>query len=138
VNDLEKGHEVFEWKGQGYSPLVLSHDWQVALLNWEPIFDVDRMGEIERHTQSDEVFILVKGKAILFTIGMDGMKMSEMLPGVVYNVTQGSWHNLISTRDASWVIVENRGTDLKDTETRMLTDLERSEIVKSLPTWVKV
>lgn len=136
MTEEDRGQQVFEWKDQGYSPLVFSHDWQVALLNWEPIFDVEKMGEIERHIRSDEVFVLVKGRAVLFTIGKDGVAVSEMVPGAVYNVTAGSWHNIVSTRDASWVIVENRGTHLADTETRELSAREKSEIIDLFPEWV--
>lgn len=136
MTESKKGQEVFHWSDQGYSPLVFSHDWQVALLNWEPIFDLDKMGEIERHNQSDEVFVLIKGKAVLFTLTLEGTFVSNMTPGAVYNVTKGSWHNLISTRDATWVIVENRGTHLADTEIRRLTLEEKTSIQNNLPEWV--
>jgi hypothetical protein len=136
MTPVKKGQEVFQWSEQGYSPLVFSHDWQVALLNWEPIFDLEKMGEIERHNQTDEVFVLIKGQAALFTLTSEGMLVSDMTPGAVYNVTKGSWHNLISTRDAAWVIVENRGTHLTDTETRLLTLEEKTCIQNNLPEWV--
>lgn len=129
--------KIFNWTGQGYQPLVFSHDWQVALLNWEPIFDLNKVGEIERHNQTDEVFVLVKGRAVLFTIGADGLQAEDMQAGFVYNVMQGSWHNLISTRDASWVIVENCDTHLRDTELRQLTPTELNELKTRLPDWLK-
>ena len=138
MTEVKKGQEVFQWTEQGYSPLVFSHDWQVALLNWEPIFEIEKMGEIERHNQTDEVFILTKGKAVLFTLTSEGIIISVMTAGAIYNVTKGSWHNLISTRDASWVIVENRGTHLTDTETRFLTIEEKAYIQNNLPEWVSI
>jgi hypothetical protein len=58
-----RGLEVYEWSEDGYKPLVFSHDWQAAILNWEPIFDLEKIGEVERHNQTDEVFVLTKGKA---------------------------------------------------------------------------
>jgi hypothetical protein len=131
------GLEIHQWEQQGYQPLVFSHDWQVALLNWEPIFDLDNSGEIERHNQTDEVFVLVKGKAILFTITSDGeMNVEEMFPNAIFNVIKGSWHNLISTRESTWIIVENRDTHLGDTEFRQLTDSEKTYLYSQLPEWV--
>ena len=119
-------------------PLVFSHDWQVALLNWEPIFDLDNAGEIERHNQTDEVFVLVKGQAVLFTITADGeMNVVEMRPNVVYNGLQGCWHNLISTRDATWIIVENRDTHLTDGEFRRLAEDEMASLQRQLPEWAR-
>ena len=64
--------EVLSWAETGYRPLVFSADWQVALLNWEPIFDLANVGEIERHNQTDEVFVLVRGRAALFVVTPDG------------------------------------------------------------------
>jgi mannose-6-phosphate isomerase-like protein (cupin superfamily) len=130
--------ETYTWADTGYQPLVFSHDWQVALLNWEPPFDLDRLGEIERHNHTDEVFVLVKGSALLFAISEDGqMRIADMQPGVVHNVTKGSWHGLVATRDVQIIIIENRDTHLHDNEFRFLSSSERQLVFEKLPTWVK-
>ena len=136
MSAIKPGLEVYNWTNQGYQPLVFSHDWQVAILNWEPIFDLDKIGEIERHTQSDEVFVLLEGQAVLFTIGEDGLQVTDMQAGILYNVTQSSWHNLISTWDARWIIVENRDTHLNDCEFRQLSSEEKADLFTRLPDWV--
>jgi hypothetical protein len=133
----ERGLQVFTWNETGYQPLVFSSDWQVALLNWEPTFELEKLGEVERHNHTDEVFILTRGKAVLFTVDAKGLQMEEMIPGAIYNVRQGVWHNLTSTRDASWIIVENRDTHLHDCEFRPLNAEELSELKVNLPAWVK-
>lgn len=130
-----RGLEVYEWSEDGYKPLVFSHDWQAAILNWEPIFDLEKIGEVERHNQTDEVFVLTKGKAVLFTIDEQGMQIEEMKIGVIYNVCKGVWHNLTSTRDASWIIVENRDTHLHDCEFRQMSEQELSHLKANLPAW---
>ncbi len=136
--DKQPGMQIFDWEGEGYQPLLFSHDWQVALLNWEPIFDLNKIGKIERHYQTDEVFVLLKGKAVLFTIDQNGeMMVEDLRPNTIYNVTQGSWHNLISTRDATWLIVENRDTHLGDTELRPMTSEELGRLHAQLPAWSK-
>lgn len=132
-----RGLEVHEWNEDGYKPLVLSHDWQAAILNWEPIFDLEKVGEVERHNLTDEVFVLTKGKAVLFTIDEHGMQIEEMKLGVIYNVLKGVWHNLTSTRDASWIIVENRDTHLHDCEYRPLSAEELTHLRANLPVWKK-
>jgi hypothetical protein len=138
MNEPGFGLDTYEWKNEGYAPLVFSHDWQVALLNWEPIFDLDKLGEVERHNQTDEVFILTKGKALLITIGLDGLLVTEMKPGVIHNVLKTTWHTLITTRDVQFIIVENRGTHLKDMEKRNLLENETSRVLSELPTWCKL
>lgn len=127
---------AYTWLEEGYQPLVFSHDWQVALLNWEPLFDLANVGEVERHLETDEVFILLRGQAALFVITDSGLRVQDMEPGAVYNVRQGVWHNLLSTRDATWVIVENRDTHLHDCEFRQLSAAERGVFLANLPAWL--
>ena len=132
---MDTALEIQNFTEDGYKPLVFSGDWQVAQLNWEPIFDLCDAGEIERHVNSDEVFVLWKGKALLFTSTAEGMQFEEMQPGVIYNVRKGVWHNLLSSRDASWIIVENRDTHRHDCEYRQLTAAELASLKASLPAW---
>jgi mannose-6-phosphate isomerase-like protein (cupin superfamily) len=134
---MDKQLEVLNFAGEGYKPLVFSADWQVAQLNWEPIFDLNNAGEIERHINSDEVFILWKGKAVLFVSSNDEMQVQEMGTGVIYNVGAGVWHNLLATRDAAWIIVENRDTHVDDTHIRQMTSEEWQALRQNLPAWLK-
>jgi hypothetical protein len=130
-----RGLEIHEWIEDGYKPFVFSHDWMVSILNWEPIFALDKVGEIERHNKTDEVFVLTKGRAVIFTSDGQGMQVEEMKIGAVYNVLKGVWHNLISTRDASWIIIENRDTHLNDCEFRQLSAEELGNLKSNLPLW---
>jgi len=132
------GLEVFRWEGEGYQPLVFFQDWQVALLNWEPVFDLHHLGEIERHNDTDEVFVLLRGSALLFTLMEDGqMQAEDMQLGVLYNVPAGVWHNLLSSRDAAWVIVEKRDTHVNDVEFRQLTQEEKVRLHLCIPKWLE-
>ena len=97
--------QVFEYTGEGYSPLVFSHDWQTAILNWEPAADATNLHEIERHIRSDEVFVLWRGKGAFVIMEEDGLRIVEAIPGTVYNVPMGTWHTVIGDRDhpgSSW------------------------------------
>ena len=128
--------EVHNWTGEGYRPLVFYGDWQVALLNWEPIFDLANLGEIERHRETDEVFVLWRGRGALFVATDAGIGLMDMEPGVIYNIRRGTWHNLVATRDASWIIVETRDTHLQDTEVRQMTDSELKQLHEQMPDWL--
>jgi mannose-6-phosphate isomerase-like protein (cupin superfamily) len=129
--------EVHKYDGVGYQPLVFFDGWQAALLNWEPLFDLANAGEIERHNQTDEVFVLWRGRALIFVSDGERLHAEEMQPGAIYNVPQGVWHNLLATRDASWIIVENRDTHLGDTELRTMTPAEWAQLRLALPAWVE-
>lgn len=135
---MVNGIEIHEYAGAGYRPLVYNQGWMVALLNYEDIMRPDRATEIERHLKTDEVFILLQGQAA-FYLESEGqpLRVVELKPGLIYNVTKGTWHNLLATRDAALAIVENRDTDKFDTEIRPLTDEERQRMFGQLPGWLK-
>lgn len=135
---MTQGLEVFEYNRKGYMPLVYSNGWMVALLNYEPIMRVEKAVDIERHKQTDEVFILLAGKAAFYLVWDDQpLEVVELKPGRIYNVLKGTWHNLLATTDATFAIVENRDTDKYDTEIRPLALEEKQEILRRLPGWAK-
>lgn len=129
--------EIHQYDGVGYQPLVFSDGWQAALLNWEPLFDLAHAGEIERHNQTDEVFVLWRGRALIFVSDGERLQAEEMKTGAIYNVPRGVWHNLLASRDASWIIVENRGTHLEDTELRQMSGAEWAQLRPALPAWLE-
>lgn len=130
--------EIYEWSSEGFAPLVFAEGWQAALLNWEPLFDRRNLDEIERHNHSDEVFVLLRGRALLFTRPDGGaLTAVEMDAGLIYNVPAGVWHNIVATRDVSFLIVENRDTHIHDTEIRPITDDELAQLDRQLPAWAQ-
>lgn len=127
--------QILSWEKQGYAPLVFSQGWQTAILNWEPGADVDAVYRVERHNLTDEVFVLWKGSGALVIAEPAGLRVIDAVPGVIYNVTLGTWHTVIATRDSSWIIVENRDTHLHDTEYRNMTNKELDSFKSQLPGW---
>ena len=130
--------EIHQWSGEGFKPLMFTEGWQAAILNWEPLFDRPNLDEIERHNLTDEVFVLLRGQAVIFT-RLDGgaLEAVEMRPGLIYNVPAGVWHNLVATRDVSFLIVENRDTHLHDTEIRPIAADELAQLDAQLPAWAR-
>jgi mannose-6-phosphate isomerase-like protein (cupin superfamily) len=133
---MVEGVEIYQWTGQGYRPLISSDGWMVALLNWEPIMDLEKAVEIERHKETDEVFILLHGNSALYVTTAQGIRVFDMQPNLIYNVTKGTWHNLLATHDVKILIVENRDTHLHDVEIRTLNPSEAETLKKNLPGWI--
>ena len=127
--------QILSWDEEGYAPLVFSQGWQTAILNWEPGADVEAVYRVERHNLTDEVFILWRGSGALVIAEPEGIIVVDAVPGVIYNVTIGTWHTVIGTRDSSWIIVENKNTHLGDTEYRDLTSDELDNFLHQLPSW---
>ena len=130
--------ESFAWVDPGYQPLLFSDGWQVAILNWEPAMEPGNIAEIERHINTDEVFILGQGRAALYTEIENEIQLVDMEAGILYNVPKGRWHNLVMSREALLWIVENIDTHLHDTEIRKLNSDEIGRIQSLFPLWVSV
>jgi hypothetical protein len=60
-----------------------------------------------------------------------------MIPGMVYNVTQGTWHNVMGTRDATWLIVEARNTSIGNSDYMFLNEEEKRVLLEQCPSWLK-
>jgi len=127
--------DIYTWDEPGYQPLVFSQDWQVALLNADANCLLENLGRIERHNQTDEVFILLRGQSALLVKNEVEISLIDMQPGVIYNVPRSVWHTLLSSANATWIIVENRNTHLNDNEVRQMTFSEKEQFLAQLPVW---
>jgi mannose-6-phosphate isomerase-like protein (cupin superfamily) len=137
MGEIDSGKlEIHKWGGVGFKPLVSYGEWLVALMNWDQRFDLNEIGTVERHNETDEVFVLIEGKSILYVIEEEQLRSVDMEPAVLYNVVAGTWHNVVGTRDAKWLIVENNNTSYNNTEFRQLNTEEIDDLVSSFPEWL--
>ena len=111
---LPEGISAYAPKEQGFFPVVFFEQWRVAVLNYCDIVEKETLYRLERHTETDEVFVLQKGQAWLILGGSDAepsaVETFPMEEAVVYNIAQSCWHHIIMTEDASVLIVENADT----------------------------
>jgi len=125
--------EVYTHKGQGYNPFLITEKWQVAQLNYSPEINFQTIDRVERHKQTDEVFILFKGTAILISAKIEEyiikFELIRMNPGTTYNVPKGLWHSIAMDREAIVIIVENNDTHLHDVEYTQLTPVQKNELL---------
>ena len=136
MNTAARRVERHTYTDADFQPVVETAGWLVALMNWSPRFDLSGWGELERHPHTDEVFVLLKGEAILFVDGDAGLECLEMAHGVVYNVTAATWHNVIGSRDVQWLIVESKPDASVPTEYRTLSTAEQSTLRAAFPPWL--
>ncbi|MEN6419146.1 MAG: hypothetical protein ABFC73_09530 [Clostridiaceae bacterium] len=112
--------EVFENAGEDYKPLVDYNGWRVAILNDAPKFRRENTTFLERHNETDEVFILLEGDCALYIgDGKDGAGVISLVPmekRKLYNVKKGVWHNLTVVPGTSLLIVENADTSERNSD----------------------
>ena len=125
--------EIKHYDGKGYQPLVDFNTWRVAILHWERSLLPEEIEKMERHTQTDEVFVLLDGKATLIlggnSIKVDGIHPCNLEKCMLYNVKQDVWHTVLLSRDATILIVENRDTGDDNTEYCPLAEEHKREII---------
>ena len=107
--------EILGYTGEGYRPLVDFESWRVAFLRRNERFA--SLTGLERHLETDEVFVLLEGEATLYTRDEGGVLHSfAMAERAVYNVKRGVWHHIVASEGATVLIVENANTTKENTE----------------------
>jgi hypothetical protein len=127
--------EVHEFHGQGYQPLINSTAWRVSLLNFTPSLLPDQIVRFQRHNETDEVFVLLQGRCILF-LGQGVSTVTrifaqDMIPLTLYNIKKGIWHSHALSPDAKLLIVENADTSPVNSP-RLQLSLEQQEEIREL------
>jgi hypothetical protein len=131
----EKILEIRAFSGPGYQPVIDFGAWRVAILNYLDEIHPGKIDSMERHNQTDEVFVLQKGQGILF-LG-EGDEQIEKIhpqtlePGKIYNVKQSVWHTVVLSRDGSVLIVENRDTSRENSNYSLLDHEQRNVIMET-------
>jgi hypothetical protein len=106
--------EIREHNDPDYKPLIDYQSWRVALMNYTSDLVSEKIYRMQKHTETDEVFVLLAGKCILF-LGEGNERVTEihavdMEPFKLYNVKRRAWHSHTFSSDAKVLIVENRDT----------------------------
>ena len=117
----------------GYSPFLIRPGWQVAQLQYAPELRFGVVARVERHNQSDEAFVALKGRPVLGVISIGGpgparIEAAGMDSGVTYNIPQGLWHTICLSPGDVVLIVERSDTHRLDVEYRDLSASDSAEL----------
>jgi len=116
-----------------YEPLIDYGAWRVAAICSSERNAVDGVKSLERHNETDEVFLLLAGRAFLIIgegdASVETFHAVAMEPLKAYNVKRGVWHSCVLDTDSVVLVVENRDTTHLNSE---FLDLP-SEICHQLP-----
>lgn len=102
----------------GFCPVVKNPQFLCAFITPSPMYAQGKITEMKRHNDTDEVFVLLSGKAVLLT--RDDIKekcqVTKLSLGTVYTVKAGTWHYLAVSDDAKVFVTENGSIDPANTE----------------------
>lgn len=108
------GLKILSYDKEGYDATFTFDSWIVAFINYSERFDPKGLTYLERHNESDEVFILTEGSATML-IGEVGERV-EMEKNKIYAVRKGQWHGIVVSKDAKVIVVENSNTTRENSD----------------------
>jgi hypothetical protein len=126
--------EIRDHNATGYKPLIDYENWRVAILNFSEELRTQNITSLQRHNETDEVFVLLRGRCLLFLGEGDqtvtAIHGQDMIPQTLYNVKKGVWHSHTLSEDAMVLIVENRDTTFDNSPFCPLTDDQRNSLME--------
>ncbi len=126
--------DVKEYNGEGYKPVVDYDNWRVAVLNYCDELLPENISKMQRHDETDEVFVLLKGECTIFLAEgeaeIENIYAQKLEPYKIYNVKKSVWHNHTLSRDAMVLIVENKDTNNDNSPLKELSKNQREIIIR--------
>jgi hypothetical protein len=106
--------EIGESFEQKFTPVLSFNGWRIAMLRHSEATDFNFFHQVERHNQTNEVFILTNGNAdlVLCENGEIPGKyfVIKMKLNVAYNILRSVWHHVVMSDDAHIIIFEKSDT----------------------------
>jgi ureidoglycolate hydrolase len=112
--------EIGQFFADGYKPVLDFHGWRVAMLRYCDAVDVQHLHQVERHCNTNEVFILTAGEADLIVCDPgDAPGEAYVFPmkhNVAYNIPDYGWHHVLMSNDAHIILFERTETSVKTSD----------------------
>jgi hypothetical protein len=126
--------DIRQHSGSGYLPLIDYGAWRVAVMRYADALLPTNLDSMQRHNETDEVFVLLTGRCILFVAEgherVSAIYAEDLAPLKLYNVKRGCWHTHALSPDASVLIVENADTSALNSTKVTLSVEQRESLLK--------
>jgi hypothetical protein len=129
---LEVGH----YFDDGYKPVLDFDGWRVAMLRYCDAVDAKNLHRVERHRNTNEVFILTAGETDLILCDAGDRPRNAyvvaMRHNVAYNIPAYGWHHVSMSKDAHIILFERTETSLETSDYAPLSPEQLDTIQKHL------
>lgn len=126
---------AYEFEQEGMQRVFENEKWMVGIKNWKPANDIMGIDCLERHNQTDELFVLVAGECTLVYANETDLGVEfgavKMKPHKVYNIPATLWHNTITQKDTKMILIEDSATSMENSDILSL-DEEQIKKIRSL------
>jgi ureidoglycolate hydrolase len=110
---------------EGYQPVLDFHGWRVAMLRYGEAVDAQHLHQVERHRNTNEVFIVTAGEADLILCAAGNVPgeayVFPMKHNVAYNIPDYGWHHVLMSKDAHIILFERTETSAETSDYAKLT-----------------
>lgn len=124
--------QQYSYTDNGLTRVFENQKWMVGIKNWKPENDLAGIDCLERHNETDELFILLAGSCtLLFANEVDGhltIGKVDMEPLKVYNIPATLWHNTVTRKDTKLALIEDSATGAANSDVRMLSGAQIEQI----------
>lgn len=126
--------DVTSYDGEGYRPLVAYESWRCAVLRYCEELELQNLHDMQKHDETDELFILLEGEFVLFTGGqgdeINDIDAIKLEPLKIYNVKKGTFHTHTPVKGCTVLIVENDNTYDCNSPTVEMTEEQKAKVVE--------
>ncbi len=111
---MENLIEICENNEKRYKVVTAFEGWKTAILNDSDMYRPQNISYLQKHNETDEIFVLLAGKCTLYVAQGDEKPLTltavPMEAGKVYNIKKGVWHTHALAPETKVFIVENENT----------------------------
>ncbi|HBT65640.1 MAG TPA: cupin [Ruminococcaceae bacterium] len=112
--------QILDFDGEGMKRVFENEKWMVGIKNWKPANDRMGIDMLERHNQTDELFVLLSGSCTLIYANENNgtleIEAEKMQPMRVYNIPRSLWHNTVTTKDVRLILIEDSSTGMENSD----------------------
>src|SRR3954470_19207079 len=105
---------IGEYFGNGFQPVLNFSGWRVAMKRFADSTHPANFHSVDRHNETNEVFILTEGKAeMLLMEGKQQPTTFHLFPmqlNVAYSVQQSAWHHVFMAEGSHIIVFERSDT----------------------------
>lgn len=122
----------FMYQGEGLQRGYENTEWTVGIKNYKKANDIDFIDSLERHNNTDEIFVLIEGNCSIVTAINENEKLvyeiEIMKKNTIYTIPKSLWHNTITDKEAKLILIENADTSMDNSEILKLSIKEINEL----------
>lgn len=104
----------------GFQAVYSSERFKCAFIKRNENFSFGKVSKLKKHTETDEIFVLLKGKAVMLTLEGEKFTETPLITSSAFNVSKNTWHYLALSEDTEVFVVENADTTAENSEVLLL------------------